>query len=62
VRLVEGRIPARFGFKLKADIQVLSPRNRSLLRARNLNQVLQEALNPGDGDPEVPALTYWAAT
>jgi exodeoxyribonuclease V alpha subunit len=27
--------------------------NRSLLGARNLNQVLQAALNPGDGGPEV---------
>jgi exodeoxyribonuclease V alpha subunit len=27
--------------------------NRSLLGARNLNQVLQTALNPGDGGPEV---------
>ena len=25
--------------------------NRSLLGARNLNQVLQTALNPGDGGP-----------
>ena len=27
--------------------------NRSVLGARNLNQVLQTALNPGDGGPEV---------
>lgn len=27
--------------------------NRSLLGARNLNQVLQTALNPGDGGPEI---------
>ena len=27
--------------------------NRSLLGSRNLNQVLQAALNPGDGGPEV---------
>ena len=26
--------------------------NRSVLGARNLNQVLQTALNPGDGGPE----------
>ena len=53
VRLVKERIPARFGFDSKTDIQVLSPMNRSLLGARNLNQVLQTALNPGDGGPEV---------
>ena len=53
VRLVKERIPARFGFDPKSDIQVLTPMNRSLLGARNLNQVLQTALNPGDGGPEV---------
>jgi exodeoxyribonuclease V alpha subunit len=53
VRLVKERIPARFGFDPKTDIQVLSPMNRSLLGSRNLNQVLQEALNPSTGSPEV---------
>ncbi len=53
VRLVKERIPSRFGFDPKADIQVLTPMNRSLLGARNLNQVLQTALNPGDDGPEV---------
>jgi exodeoxyribonuclease V alpha subunit len=53
VRLVKERIPARFGFDPKADIQVLTPMNRSVLGARNLNQVLQAALNPGDDGPEV---------
>jgi exodeoxyribonuclease V alpha subunit len=53
VRLVKERIPARFGLDPKADIQVLTPMNRSLLGARNLNQVLQTALNPGDNGPEI---------
>lgn len=53
VRLVKERIPARFGVDPKTDIQVLTPMNRSLLGARNLNQVLQAALNPGDNGPEV---------
>ena len=53
VRLVKERIPTRFGFDPKADIQVLAPMNRSLLGARNLNQVLQTALNPSDNGPEV---------
>jgi exodeoxyribonuclease V alpha subunit len=52
VRLVQERIPKRFGFDPKKDIQVLTPMNRSVLGARNLNQVLQTALNPGDGGPE----------
>ncbi len=42
VRLVKERIPSRFGFDPKTDIQVLSPMNRTLLGARNLNQVLQQ--------------------
>ncbi len=53
VRLVKERIPTRFAFNPKADIQVLTPMNRSLLGARNLNQVLQAALNPSDNGPEV---------
>ena len=53
VRLVKERIPKRFGFDPKTDIQVLSPMNRSVLGARNLNQVLQDALNPGTGGPEI---------
>ena len=48
VRLVKERIPKRFGFDPKTDIQVLSPMNRSVLGARNLNQVLQK--------PSIPAL------
>ena len=46
-------LPTRFGFDPKTDIQVLTPMNRSVLGARNLNQVLQTALNPGDGGPEI---------
>ena len=53
VRMVKERIPARYGLDPKADIQILTPMNRSLLGARNLNQVLQAALNPGDNGPEV---------
>ena len=53
VRLVKERIPQRFGFDPKTDIQVLTPMHRAVLGARNLNQVLQTALNPGDGGPEV---------
>ena len=53
VKLVKERVPARFGFDPKNDIQVLSPMNRSLLGARNLNELLQEAMNPSTGGPEV---------
>ena len=53
VRLVKDRIPARFGFDPRGDIQVLTPMNRSQLGARNLNQVLQAAINTRDKEPEV---------
>jgi exodeoxyribonuclease V alpha subunit len=53
LRLIRERIPARFGFSPQSDIQVLSPMNRNSLGSRNLNQVLQEALNPAQGGPEV---------
>ncbi|MCU0872695.1 MAG: ATP-dependent RecD-like DNA helicase [Pirellulaceae bacterium] len=48
VRLVRERIPKRFGLNPRIDVQVLAPMNRSELGARNLNQVLQQALNPGE--------------
>ena len=53
VRLVQQRIPQRFGLDASTDIQVLAPMNRSVLGARNLNQVLQQALNPPADKPEV---------
>jgi exodeoxyribonuclease V alpha subunit len=53
VRVVKERIPKRFGLDPKTDIQVLSPMNRSVLGSRNLNQVLQTALNPSTGGPEI---------
>jgi exodeoxyribonuclease V alpha subunit len=53
VQVVAERLPKRFGFDPINDIQVLTPMHRGVLGARNLNQVLQEALNPGDGGPEV---------
>ena len=59
VRLVQQRIPTRFGFDPLADIQVLTPMNRSLLGARNLNQVLQAALNPEGGTAAEIARFGW---
>jgi exodeoxyribonuclease V alpha subunit len=51
--LVKERMPARFGFDPFRDIQVLTPMNRSLLGARNLNERLQEALNPQPNDMQI---------
>jgi exodeoxyribonuclease V alpha subunit len=46
VRLTRERIPQKFGFDSRDDIQVLTPMQRGDLGARNLNQILQAALNP----------------
>lgn len=44
--LVAERIPERFGFNPKTDVQVMTPMHRGLTGAQNLNRVLQERLNP----------------
>lgn len=46
--LVAHRIPKRFGFDPFSDIQVLTPMHKGELGVSNLNNVLQEALNPGE--------------
>jgi exodeoxyribonuclease V alpha subunit len=46
VRMATEAIPRRFGLDPRRDVQVLTPMQRGELGARNLNQVLQEALNP----------------
>jgi exodeoxyribonuclease V alpha subunit len=53
VRLVRERIPKRFGLDPRTEIQVLAPMNRAVLGARNLNQVLQQALNPDTSQPQI---------
>ncbi len=50
VDLVSKRIPEKFGFKPGADIQVLSPMHRGAVGVSDLNQRLQEALNPSSAD------------
>ncbi len=47
VKLVKSRLP---GYKkvLPTDIQVLTPMQRGIVGAANLNRLLQEALNPSD--------------
>ena len=44
--LVKTRLPSKYGFDSIQDIQVLSPMNRGIIGTRNLNTVLQKALNP----------------
>lgn len=48
MELVAHRIPARFGFEPIDDIQVLTPMHKGIVGAENLNNSLQNALNPGE--------------
>lgn len=54
VELVTRRIPERFGFDPRREIQVLVPTNRGPLGTRALNELLQRALDP----PDAPALEH----
>jgi exodeoxyribonuclease V alpha subunit len=46
IELVAERIPRRFGFDPRRDIQVLTPTHRGPAGVANLNALLQAALNP----------------
>ena len=46
VKLVQERIPERFGLDPIRDVQVLCPMNRGSLGVRELNSALQRVLNP----------------
>jgi len=48
-RMVSERIPRRFGFDPMEQIQVLVPMNRGTCGTENLNRLLGERLNPGEG-------------
>ena len=50
VDVVTRRIPARFGFDPRRDIQVLTPMHRGPAGAAALNTALQDAMTPGRAD------------
>ncbi len=50
LKLAKERIPNRFGFHPIDDIQVLTPMNKGIVGAINLNIELQNALNPGNSE------------
>lgn len=52
LKLVTERIPARFGFEPRREIQVLSPMHRGPAGTQALNQRLQVALNPSGTELE----------
>lgn len=45
-KMVRDSIPKRLGFDSVADVQILTPMQKGALGARNLNQVMQQLLNP----------------
>lgn len=53
VDIVSQRVPSRFGFDARRDVQVLAPMHRGPAGAGNLNGLLQQALTPyREGSPE----------
>lgn len=46
VKLVTQRLPNRYGLNPSTEIQVLSPMKKGVIGTENLNQVLQQNLNP----------------
>jgi exodeoxyribonuclease V alpha subunit len=59
IKLVQARIPERFGLDPIRDVQVLCPMNRGSLGVRELNTVLQRALNPARPDKPVVERFGW---
>ena len=56
--LIVNRIPTRFKLDPRRDVQVLTPMQKSLLGARNLNLELQRAMNPVGEQCEVMGIIY----
>jgi exodeoxyribonuclease V alpha subunit len=46
IKLVSQRLPNRYGFNPTEDIQVLAPMKKGMIGTENLNQALQQILNP----------------
>lgn len=57
-RMAKERIPKRFNFSAETDIQVLSPMNRGICGATNLNTAMQAALNPPPTSGWSPEVKY----
>ena len=51
-------IPHRFNYNPIRDIQVLTPMHKGLIGTINLNQELQNILNPGKNGMEIMGVTY----
>lgn len=56
VRLCTERIPQRFGFDPRTEIQVLTPMHRGEVGTEELNRALQQAINPPPEGPDAAVL------
>ncbi len=56
--LVTTRIPRKYKYDPVNDIQVLTPMNRGPVGTENLNRVLQDVINPGNGGINRGIYTY----
>jgi exodeoxyribonuclease V alpha subunit len=52
VEMITNRIPKRFGYNPLTDIQLLTPMNNGTCGAKNLNQLIQNSINPGGSKPQ----------
>jgi exodeoxyribonuclease V alpha subunit len=57
-KMIKQSIPKKFHFKPMDDIQILTPMQKGELGARNLNQTLQQLLNPRGDEVERFGLIY----
>lgn len=57
-KMVRHSIPQRFGFRPMDDIQILTPMQKGELGARNLNQMMQQLLNPSGDEVERFGVVY----
>lgn len=53
LNLVKTRLPGYFGFDALRDIQVMTPMKKGEAGVYAMNRRLQEALNPGNGKPQL---------
>jgi len=58
VKLCTKTLPNIFNFDKQNDIQILTPMHRGEVGTINLNQVLQESLNPNYGIPVAKGIPF----
>lgn len=54
IDLVLQRLPGKYGFDSRRDIQVIVPMYKGICGANELNRGIREVLNPGAGEAETP--------